>query len=201
MPRIPTPALLSTRALLLSLLALSPARAADLEIHYSAIQKILAHEVFTQEGRRYVYGSPARKCSFAYLEHPELRGVDGSLILKARFTGRSALDLFGRCIGLGDSFDVYITAVPFYHNQSIALKDVKVESRASGYYVRRVCAALGDSLRKQFEYRVADQARSLLQQTAPGAVYHQEMLDFSVPRIQVMPDALIVTIDFRLAVK
>ncbi len=194
-------------AILLLFLYLSGARAADLEIHYTAIQKILAQEVFTQDGRRYVRGSPAAKCSFAYLEHPELRGDQGRLSLKARFTGRSALGVFGRCIGLGDSFDVYITAMPYYHNQSIGLKDVRVEGRApegaprSGYYVRRVCAALGDSLRKQFEYRVGDQARHILEQTAPGTVYHQELLDFSVPRIQVMPDALIVTVDFRLAVK
>jgi hypothetical protein len=195
------------RAAISLLLCLSAARAADLEIHYSAIQKILAQEVFTQDGRRYVHGSPAAKCSFAYLEHPELRGDNGRLSLKARFTGRSALDVFGRCIGLGDSFDVYITAAPYYRNQSIGLRDVRVEGRApegkprSGYYVRRVCAALGESLRKQFEYRVGDQARRILEQTAPAAAYRQELLDFTVPRIQVTPDALIVTVDFRLAVK
>jgi hypothetical protein len=195
-----------SRALLL-LLSLTCARAADIEIHYTAIRKILAQEVFTQDGRRYVKGSPAAKCSFAYLENPELHGENGSLILKARFTGRSAVGVFGRCIGLGDSFDVYITALPYYHNQAIGLKDVHVESRTPAgaprntYYVRRVCAALGESLRKQFEYRVGDQAKRLLEQTAPQAAYRQELLDFSVPQIRVMPDALIVTVDFRLAVK
>jgi hypothetical protein len=195
------------RAFLLAFLCLSTARAAELEIHYTAIQKILAQEVFTQEGRRYVRGSPAAKCSFAYLEHPELRGDNGILTLKAHFTGRSALDVFGRCIGMGDSFDVYITALPYYRNQSIGLKDVRVESRApqgaprTGYYIRRVCAALGESLRKQFEYRIGDQARRILEQTAPQAAYRQEMLDFSVPEIRVTPDALIVTVDFKLAVR
>lgn len=192
---------LLTKTLFLILALLPGVHAAELEIHYTAIQKILAQEVFTQDGRRYVKGSPANKCSFAYLEHPEMHGDNGRLSLQAHFTGRSALDVLGRCIGLGDSFDVYITAVPYYHNQSIGLKDVKVESRTKGYYVRRVCAALGDSLRKQFDYRVGDQARRLLEQTAPQSVYRQEMLDFNVPRIQVMPDALVVTIEFRLAVK
>jgi len=192
---------------LLSLLFLSGARAAELRIYYTAIQKILAQEVFTNDGRRYLRGSPAAKCSFAYLEHPELHGENGRLALKARFTGRSALDVFGRCIGLGDSFDAYITAVPYYHDQSIGLKDVRVEGRAArgeprtGYYVRRVCAALSDSLRKQFDYRVGDQARRILEQTAPQSVYRQELLDFSVTQMQVMPDALVVTVDFRLAVK
>jgi hypothetical protein len=199
--------LLLTRAFVLLLLPLAGACAADLEIHYTAIQKILAQEVFTQDGRRYVHGSAAAKCSFAYLEHPELRGDNGRLVLKAHFSGRSALDVFGRCIGLGDSFDVYITAVPYYHNQSIGLKDIRVEGRTArgelitGYYIRRVCAALGDSLRKQFDCRVADQAKRLLEQTAPQAAYRQELLDFTVQQIRVMPEALIVTVDFRLAVK
>jgi hypothetical protein len=65
-------------------LFLSGARAAELEIHYTAIRKILAQEVFTQDGRRYVHGSRAAKCSFAYPEHPELRGDNGTLTLKAR---------------------------------------------------------------------------------------------------------------------
>ena len=41
----------------------------------------------------------------------ELRGENGRLILQARFTGRSALNVFGQCVGLGDSFDVHITAL------------------------------------------------------------------------------------------
>jgi hypothetical protein len=195
-----------TRFFLPALLVVS-AHAAELEIHYTAIQKILAQEVFTQDGRRYVKGNPAAKCSFAYLEHPELRGDNGRLSLKAHFTGRSAVDVFGRCIGLGDSFDVYITAVPYCRGKTIALKDVRVESREpggaprNGYYTRRVCAALGDSLRKQFEYRIADDARRLLEQSRAQAAYRQELADFSVPEIRVTPDALVLTVDFRLVVE
>ena len=176
--------------------------AGQLQIYYTAIQKVLAQEVFTQDGRRYVRGGPATRCSFAYLEHPELHGENGRLTLKARFTGRSALDLFGSCIGMGDSFDVYVTALPYYQNATIGLRDVHVESRdRNGYYVRRVCAALGDSLRKQFQYRMLDDAKRILEQKREQAPYHQELLDFSVPQIEVKPDALVVTLDFTLAVK
>ena len=183
--------------LLCALLLLTAAHAAELEIHYSAFQRILAQEVFTQDGRRYVKGSPAAKCSFAYLEHPEIRGDNGRLSLKAHFSGRSALDVFGRCIGLGDSFDVNVTAVPYYRNRAIALKDVKVESRSQGYYVRRVCAALAESLRKKFEYHIADDAKRLLEQSRPDT----QLQDFTVSNIQVTPEALVITVDFRLAVK
>jgi hypothetical protein len=186
------------RASLLLLLCLS-ARAAELQVQYAAIQRILAQEVFTQDGRRYVSGTPAEKCSFAYLEHPKLSGNNGKLILKAHFTGVSALDILGRCIGLGDSVDVYITALPYYHDNAIALKDVRAESL--GYYIRWVWAALADSLRKQFEYRVAADAKRILEQKREQSPYRQELLNFDVPQIRAAPDSLIVTLDFTLVVK
>ena len=183
-------------------LLLTTARAAELQIHYTAIQKVLAQEVFSPEGRRYVRGSPAAKCSFAYLEHPELHGEDGRMILKAHFTGRSALDLFGACVGMGDSFDVRISALPYYRHDAIGLKDVRVESNGrNSFYVRRVCGSLADSLRKQFEYRIVDDAKWLLEQRSENSPYRQELVDFSVPAIRVTPDALIVTIEFTVAVK
>jgi len=195
------------RIILLGCLIASTACAAELEIRFTAIQRILAQEVFTQDGRRYVTGNPAAKCSFAYLEHPELRGDNGRVSLKAHFTGRSALGLFGRCLGMGDSFDVYVTAVPYYHTKTIGLKDVHVEGRGSAgeartsYYVRRVCAGLAGSLRKQFQYTVADDARRLLEQSRPNAVYRQELRDFNVTEIRVTPDALVIVFDFRLTVE
>ena len=52
---------------------------------------MLAEQVFTQEGRRYVRGTKAAKCNYAYLEKPQMRGENGLLRIKANFSGRSAL--------------------------------------------------------------------------------------------------------------
>ena len=35
---------------------------ADLEIRYSALERIVAAQMFTEEGRRYVKGNHAAKC-------------------------------------------------------------------------------------------------------------------------------------------
>ena len=87
----------------LAVLAAPPAQAVELQLKFGALERMLADSVFTQEGRRYVHGNKGNKCNFAYLEHPDLRGdASGRLNVAARFSGRSALDLFGRCIGMGD---------------------------------------------------------------------------------------------------
>jgi hypothetical protein len=178
------------------------ASAAELAIHFTALQRILAEQVFTQEGKKYVKGTPATKCNFAYLENPQIRGDSGILNVKAHFTGRSALDVFGRCIGLGGSFDALITATPYYQDGVIRLKDVRVASPGrDSYYIRRVRAALAESLRSQFTYRVVEDAKKILEQQREKAPYRQELVKFQVPSISVTADALILTLEFTLAVK
>jgi hypothetical protein len=102
------------RAILLLLATASAAHAVEIRIQFGALERMLAEQVFTQEGRRYVRGDKTDKCNFAYLEKPQVRGDDdGHLRMRARFTGRSALNFIGR-VGMGDAFDAVITAVPVY---------------------------------------------------------------------------------------
>jgi hypothetical protein len=141
------------RALLVLLAAALPARAVEIHIQFGALERMLAEQVFTQEGRRYVHGAKADKCNFAYLEKPQVRGDNGLLMIKAHFTGRSALNLIGQCVGLGDAFDPVITAVPVYRGGAIGLQEVKVVSPGkSGYYIRKVCAAMETTLAHDFKY-------------------------------------------------
>ncbi len=93
-------------SLVAALLLLSgfPAFCAELELRYAAIERVIADQLFSQEGRLYVRGNKATKCKFAYLESPHVGAMDGRLRVTARFSGRTALDMFGGCVGLGDSF-------------------------------------------------------------------------------------------------
>ena len=187
--------------LLVLLLAVVPAHAIELQIYYTAIQRLLAAQVFTQEGRLYVRGDGKNKCSFAYLEDPTVSSLGSSLHIQARFSGRSARNFFGKCVGLGDSFTLSIAAVPYYRDGSIALRDVKVESPGrDGIYIRRVRAAIADSLGKQFTYNVTSDAKRILEQKQ-HPLYSQELRRFSVTGIRVAQDSIVVGLDFQLAVK
>jgi len=181
-----------------------PGSAADTEmaIHFTAIRKILAQLVFTQDGRKYLRGTPAAKCSYAYLENPRISGDRGMLGVTARFSGRSALDVFGKCIGLGDSFEASITALPYYQDGVLRLKDVRVVGKGrDGFYIRRVCSALAESLRTQFKYRLLDDAKLIPERKQNGTAYEQEVVRFNVPSVRVTADAVVLTLDFALAVK
>jgi hypothetical protein len=180
----------------------APARAeVELSVHFTALKRMLADAVFTQEGRRYVRGTKDNRCNFAYLENPDLEAGDGRLRVKARFTGRTALDVFGRCVGLGDAFDVRITGTPQYRDGFIGLRDVSVDpSGRDSFYIRRVSAALKRSLERDFRYPAAEEARRAFEASSSPA-YRRQLGRFNVTAIRVASDALVLTLDFALSVR
>lgn len=189
-------------ALLLAACAVPYARAVELHLHFGALERMLAEQVFTQEGRRYVRGNAGARCNFAYLESPHVTGEAGKLRIRARFTGRSALNMLGQCVGLGDAFDVVIDARPQYKTGAIRLADVTASSGGkNGFYIRRVCSALSGSLARDFAYPIESEARRLLEDSTAQPGYRREMRRFDVPQIRVSADALVLVLDFELAVK
>lgn len=185
----------------LMLLSAFRAAAADLELRYGALERLISEQVFTDDGRKWVRGNPKTRCQYAYLEHPQI-GADGDrLRISARFSGRSAFNLLGGCVGLGDSFDFTLTAMPVPRNGAISLQDVAVTSTKDSYYIRRVRAALQQNFGKDFKIEVQDQAKRLLEQPRPGSSYQQELSGFSLNAVRVLPNALLLVVEFKLVVK
>ncbi len=183
----------------LFLLAPAPSFAADIELRFDALERIIAQQVFTQDGRKYVRGTPATKCQFAYLEAPRIGSDHGLLRVTARFSGRTAFDVFGGCIGLGDSFELTIIAAPTVRSGAMGFKDVKVTTTKDSYYIRRVRTALIQSFNKDVKIEVKDQAHKILDQTHDGG-YKTELASFDLTDIRITSNALVLVVDFRLVV-
>lgn len=189
-------------AFLIGLCATSAATAAELRVHHGVIRRFLAQQVFTEDGRKYLRGSRTARCNYAWLEHPEISEHDGQLVIRARFTGRTDLDIFGKCIGLGDSFQARIFATPYYRDGAVRVKDVRVESEdRDSFYIRRVRSALAGSLPDALVFRVYDQAKALLEEHRPNQGWKQELAGFSISGIRVTKDQVIFTLDFAVVVK
>ena len=163
---------------------------------------MLAEQVFTQEGRRYVRGAKTNKCNFAYLEMPQIQGDAGRLRMRAHFTGQAALNLIGQCVGMGDAFDVTITATPVYKGGAIGLQEVKVASDGkASYYIRKVCAAMESSLSRDFKYPLERDTQWLLENPGVHPQYKREVRKFNVPELRVTNDALVLAVDFEMTIK
>jgi hypothetical protein len=182
--------------LLLFLLLAQSAAAVELHIRFTALERMLGEQIFTDEGRRYVKGGRAARCNFAYLEAPHIESDGARLRIRARFTGRTALNVLGQCVGLGDAFPVVITARPVYKDGQLRLADVVAAGDGkTGYYARRVCAGLSAGLPRDFKYPLEDEARKLLEE--PG---RRELPAFQVPEVRVESGELVLVVDFQLKV-
>lgn len=179
------------------------ARAAtEVELSYATLQRMLAKQLFSQDGRKYVRGNQNTKCSYAYLENPRVGEAGGRLRVESRFSGRSALNMFGTCVGMGDSFDLIILATPIYRSGAMHFKDVYVETRGrETFYSRQVRKALAETLDSQLQWPIEGLARTILETPVTNPQVQKKLTRFDVTAITVQKESLLLTIDFRLQVK
>ncbi|MCC6291366.1 MAG: hypothetical protein IT164_01850 [Bryobacterales bacterium] len=184
--------------------AMAPAvhAATEVELSYATLQRMLAKQLFSQDGRKYVRGNQNTKCSYAYLENPRVGEAGGRLRVESRFSGRSALNMFGTCVGMGDSFDLIILATPIYRSGAMHFKDVYVETRGrETFYSRQVRKALAQTLDSQLQWPIEGLARTILETPVTNPQVQKKLTRFDVTAITVQKESLLLTIDFRLQVK
>ncbi len=184
--------------------AVTPAAraATEVELSYATLQRMLAKQLFSQDGRKYVRGNQNTKCSYAYLENPRVGEAGGRLRVESRFSGRSALNMFGTCVGMGDSFDLIILATPIYRSGAMHFKDVYVETRGrETFYSRQVRKALAQTLDSQLQWPIEGLARTILETPVTNPQVQKKLTRFDVTAITVQKESLLLTIDFRLQVK
>ncbi len=177
-------------------------QAAELRIYFTAVQKILSQQVYTQDGRKYVKGTAKSKCGFVYIDNPRLGEKNGLLSLRTRVTARTGWEIFGACFGPGDSFDLAIEGAPYYQDGSIRMKEIRVATVDRGtWYSHRIRDAFARNFPKYFEYKVLDDLRNTLEKGQPKGPYNLQLGTFQVPGIRVLNDSIILDLDFSLSVR
>jgi len=179
----------------------SPAFAVDLEIRFGVLERLIGEQVFTVDGRRYVQGNKDEKCRYAFLEKPKLSAAGDRLQLKVNFTGKTALGMFGKCVGLGDAFELTVTAKPVARNGAIDFEQFVVSTPRDSFYIRRVRTALVETLNKNFRLDIMQQARKLIEGPQQMGTFQQEIKDLSMSGVRVASDSLVLAIDFKVIVK
>ncbi len=183
-------------------LATCTAWAIEIEIRFPLLEKQLAQQLFTQDGKRYVKGTPKSKCNFAYLAEPHFASRDGQLLIQAKFTGKSSMDILGKCIGFGDSFDFEILSDLSTKDGTLLLAKptVKISSRDT-YYSRQVLKALQTSIGDAIRYPIREEMRKLLAAGSAASPYKVTISKLEIRSIHILPDALLVDVDTRFLVE
>lgn len=159
---------------------------AELQVGYRAIERLLEHRLFKEDGRHYLQGAPGDECR-SYLEDPEVSRYGDRLKIRMRFDGMVGMEIAGRCRGLGDAFHASLTGRPVYEEGEIRLADVEVETEGRGY----------GNLLRPFLTVVLPRALSfpLVERINEASTELREQmgLQLDVPRLEVQPIRLMAT--------
>jgi hypothetical protein len=190
------------RLLAAAFLCASPALAVDLEIQFGVLERLIGEQAFTIEGRRYVQGNKDQHCRYAYLESPKLSAAGDRMQLKVKFTGQTALDMFGHCVGVGDSFDLTISAKPVVDKVGeVGFENFQVMTPRDSFYIRRVRGALVETLNKEFKLDIMAQTRKLVEAPQSIGKFQQQISDIRLGGVRVTADALVLAVDFKVTVR
>jgi len=177
---------------------------AQVELHltFGVLETVIGAQVFTDDGRRYVKGSKDKRCSFAYLETPRLSEADGRLVVRAKFSGRNAMTVFGQCVGLGDSFDVVIRMTPYAEKSLLRIREVEATSGGKrGVYARAVCRQLAATIPRVLTYDFAPDFKRDLEAEQPGVPFEKKVDDLIVQSISVSKEALVLQLGLKLTIR
>jgi hypothetical protein len=174
----------------------------ELHLTFGVLEKVIGAQVFTEDGRKYVKGSKDKRCSFAYLENPRLSEAEGRLVVRAKFSGRSAMTVFGQCVGLGDSFDVLVRMTPYAEKSLLRIREVDVASDGKrGMYARAVCKQLAATIPRVLTYDFAPDFKRALEAEQSGVPFQKKVDDLKVQAIGVSKEALVLQLGLKLTIR
>lgn len=188
----------------LLLLATAWPALAQVELHltFGVLQKVIGAQVFTEDGRKYVKGGKDKHCSFAYLENPRVGEADGRLVVRAKFSGRSAMTVLGQCVGMGDSFDVVVRMTPYADKSLLRIREVDVTSDGKrGMYARAVCKQLAATIPRVLTYDFAPDFKRALEAEQPGVPFRKNVDDLIVQAMRVSKEALVLQLGLKLTLR
>ncbi len=174
-------------------------RAVELVIHETAIQKILEKRIFTPNNRKYLMGTPADKCLYAYLSNPDVSVADGRLFIRMHFFGSLATEIAGNCIGLASDFPVSMNAVPYYRDGILGFEDICVDEVSSN---KEFNAYLDDFLKKELpRYLQRDldaEIKAMLQRNRAKLAYTINIGHIDITNIRAEKKKLSMKVEFQL---
>ncbi len=176
--------------------------AIEIEIRFPLLEQQLASQLFSQDGKRYVKGNPKTHCNFAYLAEPHFSSRDGQLLITAKFTGKSSMDVFGKCVGFGDSFAFEILSNLTTKDGTLLLDKPTLKILSSdSYYSRQVLKSLQRSISDAIRYPIREEMRKILAAGSAASGYKVTIPKLEIRGVQVLKDSLLVDVDTRFLVE
>lgn len=172
------------------------AAASDLSLGPTAIQKLVAEQLFNQKGRWYVMDNGP---CFAYFDRPKTHLTDGRLILNARLSGRIGIQIGDNCAGTDVASNVTMSAKPVGKGSSLTLDDIRfdhVDDSTSRDAINAIQQIAPQALPKAFSF---DLLALVKDQSMSAVGIPVSVTQFRILSTETKPTAVRITYDMSLA--
>ena len=186
--------------LLVATCAPRPGRAADITLSHAALERIVWQVLLTEGGRGYFEGGPQDDCRYAFVQEPKVTGVQGRLRVRFLFSGRAGAQVGGRCVGPGDTFDLFVSGVPALARGELYLDDLRVEAPDTAYF-RLVRSLVESQLRQRLRYPLKQELDAMAAAAGAPAAFTISLGRLEMSQVRVDPDALRVSLDVGLDIR
>jgi hypothetical protein len=171
------------------------ATASDLALGPNSIQRLIAEQMFTQQGRWYLVDNGP---CYAYLERPKTRLREGRLILDAHLSGRIGIQMGDGCAGSQIGTNITLSAKPVAKGSSLLLDDIRVdrvEDSSSRDVLDVIRQIAPQALPKTFSLDVLTFLRNKSVGTGGFPV---TVAQFRILNAQTLRDAVVISFDISL---
>ncbi len=186
------------RCLTLGLLALAltgASLAAEIVFEHSAVDKLLAQTMFTNNGRHDLVKGP---CS-AYLDRPSVVIEGGRIRIRSHLTARIGVVDGRSCVGLAIASWTVASGRPVARGASVVLTDLRIDQVDDPNLRLLVESGLLAALPRAIELDMRQAVRGMLQNNSGH--FQAEVDTLIIDSVVAADDRLSIRFDFRLVAK
>ena len=170
-------------------------QASELTIQNTALQKMLMDELFIDKGRYHLLAQTA--CRYAYVDSPAVTLSQGRVRIKARVSGKLAMEVGNQCVGsTGDVVRVAISGRPTFSGEKLVLTDIKVDEVSNEAYRLLLQQFIESAIPRAVEINVREGLQRML--ATRRSTYEVVVDQLSVTELTAENNQLHATLVFSL---
>jgi hypothetical protein len=171
------------------------ARAAEIVLERTAVDRLVRQTLFTDRGRYYMQ----RGACYAYLDDPAVSLSGGRVYLQSNLAAFLGMPSGAQCVGVPIATRVTLSGRPAHQGGVVRLTDLRLENVADQSVRALLTSGLLPNVPAAIEIDVAAAVRSMLKQ--PNIPYTSELERLDITALSAEGDRLGVTFDFKLLAK
>lgn len=181
---------------LLATTASITATASDLSLGPAAIQKLVAEQLFNQQGRWYLVDNGA---CYAFFDRPKTHLIEGRLVLNARLSARIGIQIGDSCAGTDLASNITMSARPVGKGSSLTLDDIRfdrIDDSTSRDTINVIQQMAPQALPKAFSF---DLLALVKNQSISAVGIPVSVTQFRITNTETRREAVRITYDMSLA--